>query len=156
MKLHTQSVVVCLLFASVCVAAADQHHPPAAGAMGFDQDQTTHHFRLLSTGGSINVDVKDRADHATLHAIHTHLQAIAADFSTGVFDKPLITHGQVPPGAATMRALKDRLEYVFEPTETGGRVRISTRDAEALAAVHEFLRYQIREHRTGDPLTVER
>jgi len=33
-------------------------------------------------------------------------------------------------------------------------VRITTRDGEALAAVHEFLRYQIREHHTGDPLTV--
>jgi hypothetical protein len=124
--------------------------------MGFDQDKTTHHFRLLSTGGSIEVDVKDRADHASLHAIHMHLQDIAADFSKGVFDKPFITHGQVPPGTATMRALNDRLEYVFESTGTGGRVRISTRDTEALAAVHEFLRYQIREHRTADPLTVQR
>ena len=154
MKRRTHTLVACLLFASVCIATADQHHPPAAGAMGFDQDKTTHQFRLLATGGSIEVDVKDRADHANLHAIHTHLEEIAADFSKGVFDKPFITHGQAPPGTATMRALKDRIEYVFESTETGGRVRISARGVEALAAVHEFLRYQIREHRTGDRLTV--
>jgi hypothetical protein len=153
---RTLFTTACLLFASMSVATGDQHHPPAAGAMGFDQDKTIHHFRLLSTGGSIDVEVKDRADHGNLHAIHTHLQDLAADFSKGVFDKPFITHGQEAPGTATMRALKDRLEYVFEATETGGRVRISTRDAEARAAVHEFLRYQIREHRTGDPLTVER
>jgi hypothetical protein len=55
-----------------------------------------------------------------------------------------------------MRALKDRIDYVFEAIAGGGRVRISTRDERALAAVHEFLRYQIREHRTGDPLTVQR
>ncbi|PYR73529.1 MAG: hypothetical protein DMF86_20265 [Acidobacteria bacterium] len=33
-----------------------------------------------------------------------------------------------------------------------GRVRITTKDARALEAVHAFLRYQIKEHRTGDPM----
>ena len=146
----------CLLCAPVSTARAGQHHPPLAGAMGFDQEKTTHHFRLLATGGSIDVDVKDHADQATLHAVHAHLQEIAAEFSKGAFDKPLATHGEAPPGTAAMRALKDRLEYVFEATAAGGRVRITTRDGEALAAVHEFLRYQIREHHTGDPLTVPR
>jgi len=31
-------------------------------------------------------------------------------------------------------------------------VRITTKDARALEAVHAFLRYQIKEHRTGDPM----
>jgi hypothetical protein len=30
-------------------------------------------------------------------------------------------------------------------------VRIRTSDPEAVAAVHEFLRFQIRDHGTGDP-----
>jgi hypothetical protein len=33
-------------------------------------------------------------------------------------------------------------------------VRITTGNRDALKAVHEFLRYQIREHKTGDPLAV--
>jgi hypothetical protein len=39
-------------------------------------------------------------------------------------------------------------------TENGGRVLIETKDAEALAAVHEFLRFQIEDHQTGDPTEV--
>jgi hypothetical protein len=32
-------------------------------------------------------------------------------------------------------------------------VDIVTTDAEALKAVHDFLRFQIADHKTGDPLT---
>ena len=48
------------------------------------------------------------------------------------------------------------IAYAYEDTPEGGRVRISTADAEARAAVHAFLQYQIREHATGDPQSVKR
>jgi len=35
-------------------------------------------------------------------------------------------------------------------------VRIETKDGRALQMVHEFLRYQITEHRTGDALEIKR
>jgi hypothetical protein len=38
-------------------------------------------------------------------------------------------------------------------TPKGGRVNIVTTDAAALGAVHEFLKYQIVEHKTGDSTT---
>jgi hypothetical protein len=53
-----------------------------------------------------------------------------------------------------MRTLKSDITYTFEATGNGGRVRITTTNSAALTAVHEFLRYQIREHATGDPLGV--
>jgi len=34
-------------------------------------------------------------------------------------------------------------------------VRIVAKTPEARAAVHEFLRFQITDHRTGDPLTIQ-
>jgi hypothetical protein len=37
----------------------------------------------------------------------------------------------------------------------GGEVRISTKNAAALEAVHKFLRFQVVEHRTGDSGEVE-
>ena len=40
------------------------------------------------------------------------------------------------------------------PIEYGGRVLISTRNAGGLVAIHEFLRFQITDHKTGDPLEV--
>jgi hypothetical protein len=51
-----------------------------------------------------------------------------------------------------MEQLKGKISFAYEETERGGRVRISTADREALAAVHEFLRFQIKDHQTGDPL----
>src|SRR5207253_10847658 len=109
-----------------------------------------------ATGGSIEVTAKDPADTVSREAIRSHLKVIAEEFASGNFGAPLLTHGEMPSGAATMQTLKSAIAYRFEPTGEGGRVRITTRDDAALAAVHDFLRYQIREHLTGDSLVVRR
>jgi len=46
------------------------------------------------------------------------------------------------------------ITYRYRETTMGGRVDIITKDPDALAALHEFLAYQIKEHQTGDPLTL--
>ena len=51
-----------------------------------------------------------------------------------------------------MMKLKDQIHYRYEQTETGARVIISSENADAIEAVHEFLRFQIKEHKTGDAL----
>jgi hypothetical protein len=50
-----------------------------------------------------------------------------------------------------MQQRKALIAYKYESIANGARVRIITRDTAANAAVREFLRYQIREHKTGDP-----
>lgn len=127
-----------------------------ARAMGFDQETTTHHFRLTKKGGAIEVGVNAAADTAGRDAIRTHLQDIAGEFANGNFEKPFMTHGEVPPGVETMKRSAGKIRYTFAKTDEGGVVRIETNDTAALGAVHEFLRYQITEHATGDPLTVQR
>lgn len=42
-----------------------------------------------------------------------------------------------------MKRLRDRIQYRSEETERGSRVVLRTNDADALAAIHEFLRFQI-------------
>jgi hypothetical protein len=125
-----------------------------AQAMGFDQDKTTHHFKLTADGGRIEVSVNNRADQASLAAVRVHLKAIAAEFARGDFSKPFATHGEVPPGVSTMQQRKAMMTFKSQQTPEGGRVTIATSDPDTLAALHAFLRYQITEHRTGDPLTV--
>jgi hypothetical protein len=44
---------------------------------------------------------------------------------------------------------------LYVETANGGRVDIVTSDSEALVAVHAFLKFQIAEHKTGDPTTVQ-
>ena len=122
--------------------------------MGFSQEKTTHHFRLLEDGGAIEVEVNDPSDTAMRDQVRRHLAAIAKAFADGDFTAPFAIHAQTPSGVPVMKRLKESINYKFEETEKGARVRISTSGAEALTAIHDFLSFQIREHMTGDPLEV--
>jgi hypothetical protein len=119
-------------------------------AMGFPHDKTTHHFRLYSDGGAIEVTVNDNKDSQNLQAIRSHLTHIASLFSNGEFSIPMFVHDQVPPGVRAMKEKRAEISYSFEALAAGGRVRIKTTNPDALKAVHEFLRFQIADHHTGD------
>jgi hypothetical protein len=123
-------------------------------AMGFDQDKTVHHFLLQESGGAIVVTAKDAADAASITQIRSHLQEIAASFANGAFDKPVATHGELPPGAATMTANASLIRYRYEERADGASVVLETADPHTREAIHQFLRYQIVEHKTGDRLIV--
>lgn len=123
-------------------------------AMGFRHELTSHHFHLLADGGAIEVEAANPADTASKTAIRRHLERIAGLFAQGNFSLPMFIHDTVPPGVEAMQRLKGQITYTAEDTARGAQVRIATSNPEALAAVHEFLRFQIQEHRTGDPLTL--
>lgn len=120
--------------------------------MGFDHDKTTHHFRLSSTGGSIEVTANDPKDTESQQQIHMHLSHIAGMFAAGNFQAPMLVHStDHPPGTDTMKERKEQIHYEYREIPNGGAVFISTKDSEALSAIHEFLKFQIEEHKTGDP-----
>jgi hypothetical protein len=110
-----------------------------------------HHFLLAKDGGSIRLEATDAADVEGRDRIREHLQAITRAFASGDFAMPMAIHDQVPPGVEVMKKRKGAIRYSYEPSDKGGVVRISTRDPRALEAVHAFLRFQIRDHGTGDP-----
>ncbi|HET9400470.1 MAG TPA: hypothetical protein VFO34_05925 [Candidatus Acidoferrales bacterium] len=120
--------------------------------MGFSQTATTHHFLLKPDGGVIQVEFNDSKDGTNLANIRTHLAHIADAFAQGDFDIPMFVHDTVPPGVPEMKQLRASIKYLFEETPNGGRVVIRSENADALAAIHKFLRFQIEEHKTGDPL----
>ncbi len=139
--------------------AAQKDHDHAANVdrrgdevMGFTHAATTHHFRLFQDGGAIEIAANDPQDAASLAAIRSHLAAVAAAFAKGDFAMPQAIHGESPAGAATLAAKAAEIDYRYEETASGARVRLLAKTPETLAAVHDFLRYQITEHRTGDPL----
>jgi hypothetical protein len=125
-------------------------------AMGFDQDKVSHHFHLTQTGGIIEVHVNQSADADSRKQIRDHLRTISGEFADGVFTSPIATHAEVPPGVSVMRERKTRIRYAYEETPDGARVIIGATDRAARTAVHDFLKYQIREHATGDPLSVQK
>ena len=124
--------------------------------MGFDQEKTTHHFRLKEDGGAIEVEANDPKDRDSRDQIRQHLSHIARMFADGDFTAPMLIHSRTPPGVPVMKRLKADIKYRFEEMERGGRVRITTTNREALAAIHEFLRFQIKDHKTGDYEEVEK
>ena len=137
----------------------DQHramNDRGAMAMGFDQEKTVHHFLLYYDGGAIDISAKDPGDGSDRDAIRSHLPHIAMMFGRGDFDVPMLVHDtREIPGVSSLSARTDRVAYRYRETPNGGRLDMITTDPEALAALHAFLRYQIREHQTGDPGTVE-
>ena len=123
-------------------------------AMGFPHDKTTHHFRLSSDGGAIEVTANDTKDSQNIKAIQAHLTHIATLFSNGDFAVPMFVHDQVPPGVPVMKEKRSAISYTFEELPAGGRVRIKTKNPDALKAIHDFLRFQIEDHHTGDATDV--
>jgi len=121
--------------------------------MGFSQQTTTHHFRLLADGGAIEIETNDPKDNDTRDKIRQHLTHLTKMFSDGNFEIPMFIHDKTPPGVPTMTELRDQIHYDFESMDSGGRVRIRTSNARAVEAVHEFLRFQITEHQTDDPMS---
>ena len=95
-------------------------------------------------------------DAAAIAAVRAHLRQIADAFAEGDFAKPFATHGEVPPGTAAMTKRRADIAYQYEEQESGAAVILTTNNRTALKAIHDFLRYQIVEHKTGDALTVPR
>jgi hypothetical protein len=54
-----------------------------------------------------------------------------------------------------MTELKDAIDYSYEEIADGARIVIQSKNEEAQNAIHEFLKFQIQDHRTGDPLNVQ-
>jgi hypothetical protein len=135
--------------------------PHAAGvdargdhAMGFSHDKSTHRFRLFPDGGAIEVGANDPNDTVTRDEIRAHLNHIVQLFTAGDFQVPMFIHDTAPPGVSVMKSKRGAIVYAFEATQEGGRVRMTTADADALTAIHQFLDFQIEDHRTGDPQIV--
>lgn len=120
--------------------------------MGFAQDKTTHHFLLAKDGGAIQVTADSAEDKSSIDQIRRHLEHITHAFQSGDFSIPMFVHNQTPPGVPVMIKLKDQIHYKYEEVAQGGRVTISSKNADAVAAVQQFLRFQIKEHKTGDAL----
>lgn len=114
-------------------------------AMGVDQYTSRHQFDALPDGGRIELQ-RAVDDSAGVAQIRRHLQEIAQAFQAGDFSTPAFVHMQSVPGTAVMAAKRAAITYTYRPLPRGGEVRIVSRDAEALRAIHEFLAFQRHDH----------
>jgi hypothetical protein len=132
----------------------DQHHQGVVErgdqVMGFSHEKTAHHFRIYADGGAIEAEANDAQDTVSREVIRAHFGHIATMFAAGDFSAPMLIHVENPPGTEEMKRLSNTIQYNVENTERGARIRITTKNSEALQAVHKFLRFQIADHQTGD------
>jgi hypothetical protein len=114
-------------------------------AMGVAQNASRHVFDDLSDGGRIELQATTQ-DSTAIAAIRAHLATVASAFAAGNFSTPEFVHAGPVPGTDVMTAKREAISYRFAVLPRGGEVRITTHDAEALHAIHQFLAYQREEH----------
>jgi hypothetical protein len=114
-------------------------------AMGVDQYASAHHFDVLPDGGRIQLQMKSD-DSLSVAQVRAHLRLIEHAFQAGDFTTPAFVHMKAMPGTATMARKKDVITYTYADLPRGGEVRISSKDPDAVAAIHDFLAAQTREH----------
>lgn len=117
--------------------------------MGVDQYRSQHVFEDLPDGGRVILEQPDTSDTAAIATIRAHMRDIATAFRAGDFTKPFRVHAQQVPGTAVMTQRRAAIAYVAFDRPRGGEVRITSRDAAAVAAVHEFLAFQRGAHHAG-------
>jgi hypothetical protein len=150
-----------LLVVSVTYAqqSADAHHGGVVQrgdqVMGFSHNKTVHHFRLTPDGGTIEAVATDPSDKESREEIRTHLDHIAQMFHNGNFNAPMLIHARTPPGVPIMKKLRDQIQYQVEQSPVGAQVHISSTNPQAITAIHDFLKFQIEDHQTGDPVNVQ-
>ena len=119
-------------------------------AMGVDQATSKHLFMPLPDGGRIALQTAE-SDVNGPATVRAHMRTIADAFAAGNFDIPGYVHAGRVPGTDVMREKRALIRYQTTELSHGGEVRITTTDPAALSAVHEFLAFQMSEHRTGNP-----
>jgi hypothetical protein len=113
-----------------------------------DQATSVHRFDALADGGRIELQ-RGVDDAAGVAQIRRHLRGIARAFEAGDFATPSFVHMREVPGTAVMAARRAAIAYAYRDLPRGGEVRITTRDPEALRAVHAFVAFQRQDHRAG-------
>jgi hypothetical protein len=117
-------------------------------AMGVDQYTSVHRFESLGDGGRITLE-RAADDTAGTNQIRRHMRSIASAFAQGNFDIPGFVHDREVPGTKAMAARRRRILYRVAFLPRGAQLRIHSDDPTAIAAIHEFLAFQRRDHRAA-------
>jgi hypothetical protein len=117
-------------------------------AMGVDQYTSFHRFEPLPDGGRITL-VRDPADTAGVRTIRGHMEEIRTAFGKGDFRIPGFVHDREVPGTRVLAEKHRALRITYRPVTGGGELQLSTRDPDAVKAIHEFLAFQRMDHRVS-------
>jgi hypothetical protein len=145
--------LILVAFALVaCTARGDEEYAELQQrgrvAMGVDQYTSTHKFDDLADGGRIELQ-RNETDPRDVATIRDHLKEVMGAFAKGDFQVPGFVHAQQVPGTTVMAARRADIKYAYSDLPQGGEIRITTSNAEALAAIHAFMAFQRQDHRAS-------
>jgi len=125
--------------------AMDHRHGDVVGA---DPSALAHRFVAVPGGGDV-ILARKADDSMAVDQIRAHLATIASSFRRGNFAIPGFVHGKSVSGTDVMSRKSDAISYGVDTLPGGGALRMRTDDADALRAIHAFIEFQTREHRTS-------
>lgn len=153
--------VVTLFFVSLAAAQALTPEPDVemntrfSRVLGVDVNKVAQHYYLVKNGGVIELSAKDANDTATIAAIRKYLDSQKDLFEKGKNDTDAEVHGKVPDGLAAIKKFRNEINFFTAKTDNGAVLRMFTVNDQARQAIHDYLKFQIAEHKTGDSPTVD-
>lgn len=155
MKRNTYLAIMTVAFVlTPLTVRADDFHANmvmrnGAEVMPFDQSQALHMFLPDSSGGVVEIVVHDM-DQTQISLVRSHLLQEAARFARGDYSDPAYIHGRTMPGLALLASGASRVSIRYFETPTGGAITFSSTDRDTVAAIHQWLAAQQRDHNSGD------
>ena len=151
MKRNMCTTILALMLAVVpfSVRADDSHQnmvmEHGAQVMPFDQKQAMHMFLPSVTGGVVEIVVRDM-DATQISLVRSHLLQEAAMFTRGDYSDPAYIHGKAMPGLATLESAASRVSVRYFETPSGAAITLASGDQDMVAAIHQWLEAQQRDH----------
>lgn len=122
--------------------------------LGTDVDKIVQHYYLVKNGGVIEFTAKDPADNATISTVQKYLEAQKGLFEKGKTEADSDLYGKVPDGLLALKKLRNDITFFAVNTDNGAALRMFSVNEQARQAIQDFMKFQINEHKTGDPLQV--
>ena len=155
MKRNTYVAIIALALVVVPLAARadnpDENMVVEYGAqvMPFDQTQAKHMF-LPSAGGGVVEIVVHNMDATQIALVRSHLLQEAAMFARGDYSDPAYIHGKTMPGLDRLKSGASRVSVRYFETPSGAAITLASDDQDLVAAIHQWLAAQQRDHSLSD------
>ena len=116
--------------------------------MPFDQSHATHMFLSSTTGGAIEIVVRDLNQRQSIWCVRTLEEA--ARFARGDYSDPAYIHGAAMPGLSRCRGrVPRRVRYLETPA--GAAITFATADSDLVTAIHAWLTAQEQDNNGPSP-----
>jgi hypothetical protein len=147
-------VVSSLAWSQTPATADSEINARFSKSLGTDANRIFQHYYLVKAGGVIELTAKDPADKSSVAAVQKYLETQKDLFEKGKNEGDAEVHGKVADGVPVLKKLRNEITFFTVKSEEGAVLRMFSTNEQARQAIQDFIKFQINEHKTGDPLVV--